>query len=552
VLSGDSNQIVHPNFFSWSNLKSLLFETTNKELNILKVLQTNYRNSPSITELSNKLLKIKNQRFGSIDKESTYLIKSISTKEGSVNFYKDSDNLKRELNKKIQKSTKFAILVMDNSQKMAIKKHFKTPLIFSIQEAKGLEYENIILVNFITTNMSEFKTISDGIEIEDLEKDLEFRRGKDKENKELEVYKFYINSLYVAFTRAVENLYIIEANKKHKILELLGLVKQQQKVTINVKQSTTEEWEKEAQKLKKQGKMEQYEAIEKELLKDKPKKVLLSEKELAELKKRAFNKKVFNKKDKDALYNYARVNMDKELLKKLSEFKYKKASNLLKNIEKDFRTFYNACRDGRIRDINKYINLYSLDFSNEDKLNGLMIGSINGNLDTIELFLNKGLDIDLRNIRGFTAHQLAILHYANMIKKDKTEEEFMTILDKLSLSYHRLKPNSIKYKIDNRVFKVYPNSMEYFLIIFFKTLTSKFYKDLDMENEKCLNVDDILFYANDISEDILPDYRKRRGYISAILANHEVNSGNPYTKRIFKRAYRGCYVLNPDMEVLNY
>jgi len=182
VLSGDSNQIVHPNFFSWSHLKTMLFKTSKKQLNILKVLQTNYRNSPKITELSNNLLKIKNLRFGSIDKESTYLINSISKKEGSVNFYKDSDKLKRELNKKIQKSTKFAILVMDNAQKAEVKKYFKTPLIFSIQEAKGLEYENIILVNFITTNNREFRTISEGIELIDLEHDLEFSRVKDKSN----------------------------------------------------------------------------------------------------------------------------------------------------------------------------------------------------------------------------------------------------------------------------------------------------------------------------------------------------------------------------------
>jgi superfamily I DNA/RNA helicase len=587
VLSGDSNQIIHPNFFSWSHLKTMLFKTNKKQLNILKILQTNYRNSPKITELSNNLLKIKNLRFGSIDKESTYLINSISQKEGSVNFYKDSDKLKKELNKKIQKSTKFAILVMDNNQKAEIKRYFKTPLVFSIQEAKGLEYENIILVNFITTNDKEFRTISEGIKIEDLKDDLEFSRVKDKANKELEVYKFYINSLYVAFTRAIENLYIIESHKKHKILELLGLVEQQKDVTIQVKQSTAEEWKKEAQKLKKQGKLEQSEAIEQELNKNRPTKIILSKEELKALRKEALNIERFNKPAKDRLFAYAKQDIDRDLLRELGEFKYKKADKFLFEVEQDFRHFHTSCKDGKLQYIKKYINKYnSISYANEDSLNGLMIGAMSGNDSTMDYFLDEGIDKSLKNSKGLSAFELSILHFTDLVdnwhqkydkyeeyeklntlnisakkKKIKLMEDFYKFETNLSISYDKLQYPYIKYKIGRKMMKIYPHTMEYFLMTYLIALKEKMnvnvvkhYENYNINLEgsiyDCLNMDDFINYIYFMPSSILADYRKKRQYVNSILAKNEIDSNNYYNKKLFVRRSRGCYDLNPKLKII--
>ncbi len=582
VLSGDSNQIVHPNFFAWSHLKTMLFKSAKENLNILKILQTNYRNSPKITELSNKLLKIKNLRFGSIDKESTYLINSISKKEGSVHFYKDSEKLKKELNQKIQKSTKFAILVMDNSQKAEIKKYFKTPLVFSIQEAKGLEYENIILVNFITTNDKEFRVITDGVQNAELEDDLKFSRVKDKSNKELEVYKFYINSLYVAFTRAIENLYIIESSKKHRVLELLDLVKQEEKVVIDVKQSTNEEWQKEAIKLKKQGKLEQSEAIERELGNSKPK-IILSDKELEELKREALNNENYNKKAKDNLFEFAKQEIDRELLKNLTEFKYKKARQFLSQLDRDGKVFYASCRDNKMGQVQKYIKKYeNLNYSNENGLNGLMIGAMYGSVDVMDYFLEADIDKKIKNRDGLSAFELGILQYTKRFdiwsdkyekysniqnlnagaksKKAKLLVEFGELNNNLSNSYEKLKYPFVKCKIDNKMVKIYPHSMEYFLLTYLVALKNKILLKSEkddslyiytrgLKNYKfdCLKMDDFLYYIGNMPSSILPDYRKKRSYINSILANNEVDRKFIYNKKLFKRKALGCYEVNPNL-----
>ena len=72
ILCGDANQIVHPNFFSWSGLKRHFCaqETSDRAADLIRVLHTNYRNARQVTEAANRILRLKHARFRSVDKES--------------------------------------------------------------------------------------------------------------------------------------------------------------------------------------------------------------------------------------------------------------------------------------------------------------------------------------------------------------------------------------------------------------------------------------------------------------------------------------------------
>lgn len=97
LLCGDANQIVHPNFFSWSQLKSFFYNDADLSThNISRILASNYRNTLEVTELANRVLRFKNYRFGSIDKESHYLIESASENHGSVSCLEDTPNIIKE------------------------------------------------------------------------------------------------------------------------------------------------------------------------------------------------------------------------------------------------------------------------------------------------------------------------------------------------------------------------------------------------------------------------------------------------------------------------
>src|SRR5258706_12289212 len=78
LLCGDSNQIVHPNFFSWAQIKTLFWrDPVLAERQELRVLAANFRNGRDATRVANQLLKIKQRRFGSIDRESNYLVQAV-------------------------------------------------------------------------------------------------------------------------------------------------------------------------------------------------------------------------------------------------------------------------------------------------------------------------------------------------------------------------------------------------------------------------------------------------------------------------------------------
>ena len=86
ILCGDANQIVHPNFFSWTGVRRYFHGRLDGDAPVAPrhVLGTNYRNAVHVTELANRILRLKHARFGSIDRESNHLVKSVYDLTGLV------------------------------------------------------------------------------------------------------------------------------------------------------------------------------------------------------------------------------------------------------------------------------------------------------------------------------------------------------------------------------------------------------------------------------------------------------------------------------------
>src|SRR5690606_28408779 len=190
LLCGDANQIVHPNFFSWAQVKTLFYHQ-DLSSEIIRILATNYRNTAEVTAIANRLLRIKNTRFGSIDKESTYLVEANTDHRGTVELLPNTPAVNADLNGKTAQSAKFAVLVLRDADKAKARTYFDTPLLFAIHEAKGLEYENIILFDIVSGNGSVFREIAAGVDGRELDAgELHFSRAKDKADRSLDEYKF--------------------------------------------------------------------------------------------------------------------------------------------------------------------------------------------------------------------------------------------------------------------------------------------------------------------------------------------------------------------------
>jgi AAA domain len=263
LLCGDSNQIVHPNFFSWAAVRSLFWQGLAgpaAQRQQLHVLQANFRNTQAVTRLANTLLKIKQARFGSVDRESNFLIDSQSGEPGEVRLIQAKDAALTQLDAATRASVRHAVIVLRDEDKAAARAQFRTPLVFSVHEAKGLEYPHVLLLGIVSGQRTAYAEVCDGVAAQHLERDaLDYARAKDKRDKSLELYKFYVNALYVAMTRAVESLTIVESDIGHVLLELLGL-KAGEGALAATPASTKEEWAQEARKLELQGKEEQARA----------------------------------------------------------------------------------------------------------------------------------------------------------------------------------------------------------------------------------------------------------------------------------------------------
>ena len=543
ILCGDSNQVVHPNFFSWSHLKSMFYQSDLKGDEI-KILHTNYRNSQTISNLANRLLKIKNARFGSIDKESNYLVSTVAGINGEVVFIGDKGNAVADLGRKTRRSVKYAVLVLRNEDKARAKTLFQSPLLFSVQESKGLEYENIILYNFISDNVDEYNAVCSGVTSGDLLVDeLTYARGKDKTDKSPDIYKFYINSLYVAVTRAVKNVYIVEQTKGHPLIRLMEIPEDAIQATIKEEISSDDDWKREARRLEMQGKTEQAEAIRKNILStEKPNWEPMTPEHYQLVKKDALNPDNFNKKAKDKLFDFALLHNQLLVIEQLAELKYKRAERYESERASLFRKYYQHYKEDHVKMIVPLLNRYGIDYRDEHNFTPLHAAAYAGAVTIAKTLLSNGANPDVLDTFGKTPIRIALQQ--GFLIPDYAR-------NKLGKIYSLLLSDSLKIQVDGQLIKIDSHKIEYLLINLFIAVQSTILQTKQYHEEMGVKVDDLIGSIQHFSAAVMPAYRKKRGYLLSLLAKHELDSRNQYNKKIFKRISRGYYLLNPELKILH-
>ncbi len=542
LLCGDSNQIVHPNFFSWSQVKSLFWKDPKlAERQELRVLTANFRNGLEATRVANQLLKIKHRRFGSIDRESNFLVQAVGGDAGQVALLPDKDVTKRELDQKIRQSTQFAVLVMRDEDKVEARKHFATPLLFSIHEAKGLEYENIVLYRFVSDHRTEFGEIVDGVAAADLAVDtLDYRRAKDKSDKSLEVYKFFVNALYVALTRAIKNVYVIESDTGHPLFGLLELNLGQ--VKVEARQSTLEDWQKEARKLELQGKQEQAEAIRRTILKQTPVPwPVFGEERVTELLVKVFREQAPGAKMKQQLYEYATCHDEPQLAEWLaSEARFEQAANFTQQRATFGRKTYVPYFANHFKDILKQCEQYGLEHRLPMNQTPLMAAAAAGNLPLVEALLDRGADRDAVDQYGYNA-----LHWA--LREGFREAKFAR--GPLAALYERLAPASIDVNTGERLVRLDRHLSEYFLFQTLWVLCKSRFTHRQRRTNGAFEAQAILDAWQFLPANIVRPERNKRQHLSSVLARNEIDRDYAYNRALFKRVSQGWYQFNPKLAV---
>lgn len=538
ILCGDSNQIVHPNFFSWSKIKSLFYnQSTDYSAEIIRILNRNYRNAPNVTAIANKILKTKNIRFGSIDKESHYLVESQSTTKGEVYCLFENEAIRNEINKKTHKSTRFAVIVLRDDLKERASRYFQTPLIFSIHEAKGLEYDNVILYNFISSDEKSFRDVAQGVKQDDLDGELVYGRVKDKTDRSLEIYKFFINALYVAITRAIKNVYFIENIEHHPLLGLLKLNPTNEFVALESQESSLDDWQKEAQRLEMQGKQAQADAIRNTILHTQ--KVpwhIMTPEYLIQLQDKALNKE---KKDKEArllLFEYAMHYHQPKYFVELASVGFAPALKAKKDYDLLERKYFIGYSSNNITPVMRQVALYGVDFRNTFNQTPLMTACSFGNNTLAKQLIEKGANTYLTDNIGRNAYQIAL-------QKALLDKRFAQ--EKLASLYECLSPDNISLQVEDKLIKLDVHRMEFFLVNAMIAIAHQ--KQQFNHRTWAFKTDDFLEPLAHFPEIIMSERYKRRAYLSSILAKNEINRQDIYNKKLFLRVKHGHYILNPDL-----
>ncbi|NEN49313.1 hypothetical protein G3V81_25440, partial [Escherichia coli] len=127
--------------------------------------------------------------FRAIDRESHHFVRSCGQTEGAVRLLEDREENRQELNTKTSRSNRVAVIVMHPEQKVQARCWFSTPLVFSVQEVKGLEYETVILYNMVSGVRQAFDDICEGIFLADLEGESRSTRPRDRQCRRAEIYR---------------------------------------------------------------------------------------------------------------------------------------------------------------------------------------------------------------------------------------------------------------------------------------------------------------------------------------------------------------------------
>ncbi|MFB2836877.1 tetratricopeptide repeat protein [Floridanema evergladense] len=224
-FAGDLHQMISPSGFRWEDLKTKFFkgqrEATQKTLNF------NFRSVGSLVNLANQILKLRyrllQERIADIGQPSS------SYGECARLISAPLETLQPTLG---QLNPDDAILVRTDADKQRFSQEFQSSFVFTIEEAKGLEFDTVFLVEFFKPRQSLWNKVLS---------------SKPSLNKTDEPeLRLELNLLYVAVTRARRILNIWETKlsavwNQSELVSFLQLV-HPDIVTKNRVDSTKKMW----------------------------------------------------------------------------------------------------------------------------------------------------------------------------------------------------------------------------------------------------------------------------------------------------------------------
>ncbi|MCR5348967.1 MAG: UvrD-helicase domain-containing protein [Bacilli bacterium] len=213
-IYGDENQAINPTIFGLADANQILRETfPNHPSFTVSELNDSFRSGPNLVHYINDINKVKRDAIGA---RSQLEEKEVSLREDEEDLFatlvEGEENLPRLLDICSQ-SDKDVVFVFPSvlrkdqaSEKYAsVAPAFVDASFLSVEEAKGREWDSVVLVDFFSSSRDLF----DGM------------IGEKRLGKHSTVHRMLFNRFYVALTRARNRIVVFETNPSETIRENL-------------------------------------------------------------------------------------------------------------------------------------------------------------------------------------------------------------------------------------------------------------------------------------------------------------------------------------------
>lgn len=211
LIAGDAHQAIGDNYFTWSSQESALYhESQLKQIAHFSLTDNHRQSGVAIFSLSHNILRFLHRVYGAPDKKFSVLDEIALPGNLGVPVVPLSSELLQRISQFAQQYPfQVGVIVLTEAERDKLRSQGMRCVIFTVQEAKGLEFPAVFLINAESSKLELFKQIKK--DDQSIEESTTIRNSQSKEKLDNPyLLKQTLHEIYTGVTRAIEKVFLTE------------------------------------------------------------------------------------------------------------------------------------------------------------------------------------------------------------------------------------------------------------------------------------------------------------------------------------------------------